>query len=89
MIGTRTARANEERFMEEIKKGIYEHYKGNLYQVLDTGIHTEAREAVVIYKALYKGDFKEGQLWVRPLAMFQESVTINGKEIPRFKFLRP
>ncbi len=75
--------------MEEIKKGIYEHYKGNLYEVLDTGIHTEAREPVVIYKALYKGDFKEGQLWVRPLAMFQETVNVDGKEIPRFKYLRP
>ncbi len=75
--------------MSEIKKGIYEHYKGNLYEVLDTGIHTEAREQVVIYKALYKGDFKEGQLWVRPLAMFQEDVLIDGKKIPRFRYLRP
>lgn len=75
--------------MNEVKKGIYEHYKGKLYEVLDTGIHTEAREPVVIYKALYKGDFKEGQLWVRPQAMFQETVNIDGKEIPRFRYLRP
>lgn len=74
--------------MDEIKKGIYKHYKGNLYEVLDTGFHTEAREEVVIYKALYKGDFKEGQLWVRPLAMFRESVRINGNLVPRFEFLR-
>lgn len=75
--------------MKEIKKGIYEHYKGNLYEVVNTGFHTEAREKVVIYKALYKGDFKEGQLWVRPLAMFQEVVTVEGKQIPRFRYLRP
>jgi len=74
--------------MQEIQKGIYEHYKGKLYEVLDTGIHTEAREPVVIYKALYKGDFKEGQLWVRPLTMFRESVVVDGKEVPRFRFLR-
>jgi hypothetical protein len=73
--------------MEQIQKGLYEHYKGKRYEVLDMAIHTETQEPMVIYKALYKGDFPEGTLWARPLAMFKEIVTVNGKSLPRFKFL--
>ena len=70
-----------------IPKGIYEHYKGKRYEVLDVARHTETGETMVIYKALYKGDLPEGTLWVRPLAMFKEDVTVNGKQVPRFKYL--
>lgn len=72
---------------DQIKKGLYEHYKGKRYEVVDLGFHTEMREPVVIYKALYRGDFPEGTLWVRPLAMFQENVEVNGKQVPRFRHL--
>jgi hypothetical protein len=61
--------------------GKYRHYKGNLYEVIDTVRHSETRETLVLYKALY-GD--EG-LWVRPLAMFQEDVEIGGRRVPRFE----
>ncbi len=71
---------------DDVPCGIYEHYKGNLYEVIGSAFHTEDREPLVIYKALYKGDFPEGQLWARPAKMFQENVTINGKEMPRFRF---
>ena len=73
--------------IEHIPKGIYEHYKGKRYEVLDVAVHTETREAMVIYKALYKGDFPEGTLWVRPLAMFKEQVTVRGACVPRFRFI--
>ncbi len=73
--------------MEQIQKGIYEHYKGNRYEVLDVAVHTETREVIVIYKALYKGDFPEGTLWARPLTMFKENVILNGKSVPRFRLL--
>jgi hypothetical protein len=73
--------------MDQIQKGLYEHYKGKRYEVLDVAIHTETNEPMVIYKALYKGDFPEGQLWARPLKMFKENVTVNGKSMPRFRFL--
>lgn len=60
--------------------GKYRHYKGNEYEVLSEGLHTETEEKVVIYRALYE----PYQVWVRPYAMFFESVIVEGKEIPRF-----
>jgi len=60
--------------------GKYRHYKGNDYEVIGVATHSETREAMVVYRPLYG----EGALWVRPLAMFTENVTVNGKEVPRF-----
>jgi hypothetical protein len=73
--------------MNEIQKGLYEHYKGKRYEVVDVARHSETLELMVVYKALYKGEFPEGSLWVRPLAMFQEQVTVNGKPVPRFRYI--
>jgi hypothetical protein len=60
--------------------GLYRHYKGNLYQVLDTVRHSETLEPMTLYRALY-GDHG---LWVRPAAMFAEQVVIDGTPQPRF-----
>ncbi|UYZ68941.1 DUF1653 domain-containing protein [Moraxella bovis] len=68
----------------EIKRGIYRHYKGNLYQVLHTARHSETEEILIVYRALY-GDYG---VWVRPLTMFCESVTIDGKTLPRFELVK-
>lgn len=68
--------------MSFIKKGIYRHYKGNLYEVIDVARHSESLEDMVVYRALY-GDFK---LWVRPLKMFLEDIEINGETQKRFEF---
>ena len=73
--------------MIQIQTGTYEHYKGKRYEVIGTATHTETGEQMVLYKALYKDDFQEGALWVRPLAMFKENVTVNGKSVPRFRLL--
>ena len=73
--------------MPQIKKGFYEHFKGKQYEVIDVAMHSETLEPMVIYKALYKGDFPQGTLWVRPLAMFNEHVLLNGKLVVRFKYL--
>lgn len=65
-----------------IKAGLYRHYKGNEYQVIDTVRHSETEEALVLYRALYG----EKGLWVRPLEMFLESVWVDGKPQPRFAY---
>jgi hypothetical protein len=63
-----------------IATGRYRHYKGNDYEVIGVATHSETREELVVYRPLY-GD---GALWVRPLAMFVETVTVDGKARPRF-----
>ena len=73
--------------MNKINPGEYEHYKGKRYQVLGVARHTETQEELVVYKALYKGDFPEDQLWVRPLSMFKENVEVNGKKVQRFRLV--
>ncbi len=64
----------------QVQLGIYQHYKGNRYEVLGVGQHTETLEELVVYRALYE----PYQLWVRPLAMFVETVEVAGKVVPRF-----
>jgi hypothetical protein len=63
-----------------MKSGTYRHYKGGLYEVLGIARHSETEEELVVYRALYG----EGGLWVRPLVMFQESVEVDGRDMPRF-----
>lgn len=60
--------------------GRYRHYKGGMYQVLDTARHSETLEPMVVYRALY-GD---RGLWVRPAAMFGETVVFKGQAHTRF-----
>jgi hypothetical protein len=75
-------------FMSEIKLGKYQHFKGNFYEVIDVAKHSETLEEMVIYRALYKHPiYGENSLWVRPKAMFLENVVMDGKEMPRFKFV--
>ena len=66
-----------------IRTGRYRHYKGNDYFVLGVARHSETQEAMVVYRQ----DYGDSSLWVRPLAMFQEMVTVEGKEVPRFQFI--
>lgn len=68
---------------EELKLGIYRHYKGNLYQVLAVARHSETLEELVVYQALY-GDFG---VWVRPLKMFLGDVDVEGVQQSRFVFV--
>ncbi|MCD0188295.1 MULTISPECIES: DUF1653 domain-containing protein [Acinetobacter] len=68
-----------------LKKGIYQHYKGQLYQVLHVATHSETQEKLVVYQCLY-GDYS---IWVRPLDMFKEHITLDDdREQERFKLIR-
>ena len=74
--------------MKEVKPGLYEHYKGNQYEVIGVAHHSETLEEVVVYKALYKTEeYGENALWVRPKSMFMEDVEIDGEKKPRFKYI--
>ena len=70
-----------------IKKGLYRHFKGNYYQVIDVVRHSENLEPMVLYRALYEDkEFGDKKLWVRPLAMFQEVIERDGKQQARFQY---
>ena len=60
--------------------GLYRHYKGRFYEVIDTVRHSETLESLTLYRPLYG----ERALWVRPAVMFNETVMIDGVEQPRF-----
>ena len=66
--------------MNELKPGRYRHFKGNEYQVIGVATHSETEESLVVYRPLY-GD---GDLWVRPLTMFTDTVERDGKVQSRF-----
>jgi hypothetical protein len=72
--------------MSKIEPGIYTHYKGQKYQVIGEGVHTETREVMITYKSLYDAPgFPRGSIWVRPKKMFTEKVVMDSKTVPRFK----
>lgn len=64
----------------ELTKGIYRHFKGNLYELVDIAKHSETLEPMVVYRALYG----EGGLWVRPASMWEEHVERADYQGPRF-----
>jgi predicted N-acetyltransferase YhbS len=68
--------------MENIKKGRWRHFKGHDYEVLYNARHSESLEPMIVYRALYG----EGGVWVRPAAMWSETVTHQGVPVPRFTY---
>ena len=69
--------------MDEIKLGKYRHFKGNEYEVIAVAKHSETLEPMVVYRALYG----EGGYWVRPAAMWNETVEREGKVFQRFTYI--
>jgi len=68
--------------------GIYRHYKGSLVEVIGIANQSETLEQMVVYKKLEAHNgYPAGTMWVRPLEMFLESVTVDGKEMLRFSLV--
>jgi len=69
--------------MDTVRTGRWKHFKGKEYRVLGTALHSETMEPMVVYQALYG----EGALWVRPAAMWNETVERDGVTLPRFTYI--
>jgi hypothetical protein len=67
----------------EIKIGKYRHFKGNMYEVIGIAKHSETLEEMVVYRALYGN----GELWVRPASMWNETIERDGKVFRRFEYI--
>ena len=66
----------------EIKIGKYQHFKGGQVEVLGVAKHSETLEEFVAYKEL-----STGEIWIRPVKMFLEEVTLGDRKVPRFKYV--
>lgn len=66
-----------------MEPGVYRHYKGKLYEVIGTALHSETLEKMVVYRPLYESTLSD--LWVRPLKMFTETVEVDGRLLHRFE----
>ena len=66
-----------------MKKGIYRHFKGNLYELLYVAKHSETLEDMVVYRALYG----EKSIWTRPLSMWDEEVKTDKGKVRRFTYI--
>ncbi len=69
--------------MSAVQPGRYRHYKGNEYTVIGVALHSETMEELVVYRT----EYGERGLWVRPKAMFLETVDVDGRSTPRFLYL--
>lgn len=65
-------------------RGIYRHYKGNLYEVLELARDADTEAEWVVYRALY-GDYG---VWLRPRAVFEETVKTDAGEVARFALVQ-
>lgn len=70
--------------------GTYRHYKGQEYEVIGIGLHTETREKMVIYKALYPTPkltekYGESPHFIRPYSQFTKKIRVDGKSTLRFQ----
>ena len=68
-----------------MKTGRYRHYKGQAYIVIGVARHSETQEEMVVYRQ----DYGDKSLWVRPKAMFLEKIQLDGQSVSRFQFVGP
>ena len=76
---------------QELKPGLYKHYKGGTYRVHFVAQHSETKEKFVVYELVKgnntKGEYELGSVWIRRLVMFIETVTYKGQRGFRFKYI--
>jgi len=65
------------------KAGRYQHFKGNFHQALHLATHSETDEIMVVYQP----EYGERAIWVRPLAMFDETIERDGIVLKRFQYV--
>jgi len=75
----------ENSVLEPLPNGRYRHYKGKEYLVLGIARHSETEEELVVYRQ----DYGDRGIWVRPRAMFVETIYVNGVAMPRFQWVSP
>ena len=68
-----------------MKTGRYRHYKGYDYIVFGVARHSETEEEVVVYRQ----DYGDQSMWVRPKTMFCETIEVDGQPQPRFRYVGP
>lgn len=74
--------------MQTLQKGYYKHFKGHVYKLIGVGYDSETCEKLVIYQGEYEDEeFGKNPIWVRPIKEFQETVEVNGEQVPRFLYL--
>ncbi|MGA9659860.1 MAG: DUF1653 domain-containing protein [Asticcacaulis sp.] len=73
-------------YKSDLPRGLYRHYKNKLYRVYGTVTHSETEEVQVLYAPVDQ-TAGEARLWVRPLAMFVETVAVDGVVVPRFALI--
>jgi hypothetical protein len=67
----------------ELKPGRYRHFKGKYYEVIGCARHSETEEELVVYRD------DQQRLWVRPLLLFLEQVSVGSDTVPRFAYVGP
>ena len=68
-----------------VKIGIYQHYKGNKYEVIGVAKDSETLEEFVVYRALY--DNKVSKLWIRQVDLFTDKVEVDGETVDMYKYI--
>lgn len=68
-----------------LEPGIYRHFKGALYEVIGVARDSETEQPFVVYRPQYG----ERGLWIRPLAMFTEEIERDGRRQRRFEYVGP
>lgn len=83
------ATSEEQKLIDQLPIGCtVQHYKGMKMKVLAIARHTEDHTLNVVYQKLYNCEhFGDHAVVIRPLKMFLEKVTVNGKQVPRFEII--